>query len=153
MQLHDVQPNTKRQRKTRVGRGGTRGKTSGRGMKGQKARAGHRIRPEFRDALKKLPKRRGYGKNRARTVNSARVRAVPVNLSVLERVCEEGAVVTPEYLCERAVVRRRAGVPPRVKVLGTGALKKRVSVSGCEMSAAARAAIERAGGAVEGKGA
>lgn len=54
----------------RVGRGqsSTRGKQSGRGGKGQTARAGHKIRPALRDIIKKLPKRRGYGKNRGRTV-------------------------------------------------------------------------------------
>ncbi|HEY4495498.1 MAG TPA: uL15 family ribosomal protein, partial [Candidatus Paceibacterota bacterium] len=60
MQLHQLQRNKKARKGIRVGRGGKRGKTSGRGTKGQKARAGHRIRPEIRDAIKKLPKRRGY---------------------------------------------------------------------------------------------
>ena len=55
----------------RVGRGqsSTRGKQSGRGGKGQTARAGNKRRPELRDIIKKLPKRRGYGKNRGRTFN------------------------------------------------------------------------------------
>jgi len=44
-----------------VGRGGKRGKTAGRGTKGQNARAGRKKRPELRDIIKKLPKRRGYG--------------------------------------------------------------------------------------------
>ena len=44
----------------RVGRGGKRGKTSGRGGKGQTARSGNKIRPEWRDLIKKIPKRRGY---------------------------------------------------------------------------------------------
>ena len=66
MQLHQLQPKHSKKRKKIVGRGGKRGKTSGRGHKGQKARAGHRIRPEERDAIKKIPKKRGHGKNRAR---------------------------------------------------------------------------------------
>jgi large subunit ribosomal protein L15 len=46
-----------------VARGGKRGKTAGRGTKGQKARAGHKIRPEIRDVIKRIPKMRGRGKN------------------------------------------------------------------------------------------
>jgi large subunit ribosomal protein L15 len=57
---HTLSPRTKKRRKSIVvGRGGKRGKTSGRGGKGQTARAGHKIRPEIRDLIKKLPKRRG----------------------------------------------------------------------------------------------
>ena len=57
--------------KRRVGRGGKRGKTSGRGHKGQRQHGGHGVRPELRDMIKKLPKLRGHGINRSRTVNSA----------------------------------------------------------------------------------
>src|SRR3989344_3455280 len=53
MQLHNVKRNTKRKKKIRVGRGGKRGKTSGRGTKGQNARAGRKKRPELRDFIKK----------------------------------------------------------------------------------------------------
>ncbi len=84
MQLHELQPTTPRKSAKRIGRGGKRGKTSGKGHKGQKARAGNSSRPEMRDIIKKLPKLRGHGKNRARTVNSERVLPVVVNVSALE---------------------------------------------------------------------
>ncbi|MBI4136288.1 MAG: hypothetical protein HY481_01940 [Candidatus Vogelbacteria bacterium] len=58
--MHQLKRQHPRQRKKIVGRGGKRGTTAGRGTKGQKARAGHRIRPAIRDVIKKLPKRRGY---------------------------------------------------------------------------------------------
>jgi len=80
MQLHELKRKTKAKTKKRVGRGGIRGKTSGRGHKGQNARAGHRVRPEIRDMFKKLPKLRGHGVNRARTVNSSVVKPTPINL-------------------------------------------------------------------------
>src|SRR3989344_78431 len=86
------------------GRGGKGGKTSGRGGKGQTARAGHKVRPEVRDAIKKLPKRRGYGKNRARTVNDSIIRNTPVNLGALEMAFQEGERVTPETLFQKGLI-------------------------------------------------
>ena len=56
MQIHQIQRQTKLAKKKIIGRGGKRGTTAGRGTKGQKARAGHRIRPEIRDTIKKIPK-------------------------------------------------------------------------------------------------
>lgn len=134
----------------RVGRGqsSTRGKTSGRGGKGQTARAGNKRRPELRDMIKKLPKRRGYGKNRARTVNPTRVRAFPVPLEALEATFAAGAEVTPKTLAERNVVPMSAGRPMPAKILGVGTLTKKLMVKDCTVSASARAAIEKAGGTV-----
>lgn len=57
MQIHQIKPKIRKEPKKRVGRGGKRGTYSGRGSKGQKARAGHRIRPYLRDVIKKLPKK------------------------------------------------------------------------------------------------
>lgn len=60
MQLHQLKPlHPNKRPKPRVGRGGKRGTYSGRGQKGQRARAGHRIRPASRDLLQRLPKLRG----------------------------------------------------------------------------------------------
>ena len=63
MQFHNLRSKTKRKKSRQVGRGGTRGKTSGRGTKGQNARAGRKKRPELRDIIKHLPKLRGRGKS------------------------------------------------------------------------------------------
>ena len=63
MQLHTLQRKTKNKKSKQVGRGGTRGKTSGRGTKGQNARAGRKKRPELRDFIKRVPKLRGRGKS------------------------------------------------------------------------------------------
>ena len=63
MQFHNLQAKTKRKFSRQVGRGGTRGKTAGRGTKGQNARAGHKKRPEMRDIIKPIPKLRGRGKS------------------------------------------------------------------------------------------
>jgi len=129
-----------------VGRGGKRGKTSGRGGKGQTARAGHKIRPEVRDLIKKLPKRRGHGKNRARTVRTNRIAISTVNLAALEAAYAAGETVSPATLLAKGLVRRAKGRAPVVKILGTGALTKALVIKGCTTSASARAAIIAAGG-------
>lgn len=60
MQLHELKPKHKRKKRKRVGRGGKRGTYSGRGIKGQKARAGRRLKPVIRELIKRYPKLRGY---------------------------------------------------------------------------------------------
>lgn len=60
MQIHDLKRTHKNKKDRIVGRGGKHAKTSGRGGKGQTARAGNKRRPELRDIIKKLPKNRGY---------------------------------------------------------------------------------------------
>ncbi|MEK7510711.1 MAG: 50S ribosomal protein L15 [Patescibacteria group bacterium] len=148
MQLNTLAPATPRITSARVGRGGKRGKTSGRGTKGQNARAGHKKRPEMRDLIKKLPKLRGHGKNRSRTVRTNRRSYVPVNLAVLESTFAAGDVVTPETLYKKGLIRARGGKLSYVKILATGTLTKALSVSNCETSASAKTAIEAAGGSV-----
>ncbi|PIT91192.1 50S ribosomal protein L15 [Candidatus Kaiserbacteria bacterium CG10_big_fil_rev_8_21_14_0_10_49_17] len=145
MQLHELQRHTKNKDKKRVGRGGTRGKTSGRGTKGQKARAGHSLRPEMRDTIKKLPKLRGRGKNINKRFHK---RAVPVNLSLLEAAFSAGESVTPETLVEKKIIKKSGGVYPVVKILGVGTLSKKLSVAGVDASAKAKEAIESAGGSM-----
>ncbi len=63
MQFHTLKRHTPNKKSKQVGRGGTRGKTSGRGTKGQNARAGRKKRPELRDFIKRVPKLRGRGKS------------------------------------------------------------------------------------------
>jgi len=60
MQIHNLKREHKNKKDRLVGRGGKHAKTSGRGGKGQTARAGNKRRPELRDIIKKLPKNRGY---------------------------------------------------------------------------------------------
>lgn len=148
MQLNTLKAKTARITSTRVGRGGKRGKTSGRGTKGQNARAGHRKRPEMRDLIKKLPKLRGHGQNRARTVRRDRIDYVPVNLAALESAFTAGDTVTPATLAKKGLVTARAGRIRPVKILGTGELTKALSVSDVAASASAKAAIEKAGGSL-----
>ncbi|MDP1690109.1 MAG: uL15 family ribosomal protein [bacterium] len=150
MQLHTISPRTKNKKNAPVGRGGKRGKTSGRGGKGQTARAGHHIRPEVRDLIKKLPKRRGHGKNRARSVKTNRIAVSAVNLDALELNYKAGETVSPATLLAKGLVRRAKGRAPIVKILGTGELSKALIVKGCTLSAAALAALTKVGGTING---
>ncbi len=142
MQLHQIKPTNKKKEKRRVGRGGKRGTYSGRGMKGQKSRAGRKMRPEMRDIIKKIPKLRGYN------FNSFRVKPEVVNLSALDKNFEDNAKVNPQTLLEKKVIKKRKGKVPAVKLLGTGAITKKLLVSECQISASAKEKIEKAGGSV-----
>ncbi len=149
MQLHELKPTTPRKTARRIGRGGKRGKMSGRGHKGQTARAGNSTRPEMRDQIKKLPKLRGHGVNRASAVNSERVLPVVINVSAIDSVMESGAAVNPKTLVAAGLVAMRRKRIPAVKVLGTGEVTKKFIVSDCLVSSTAKAKIEKAGGEVK----
>lgn len=142
MQLHQIKRNTKAKHKKRVGRGGKRGKTAGRGHKGQKAHGGHGIRPEMRDTIKKLPKRRGY------RFKSIAEDAFPVNLDVLEKIFSEGDSVNPISLVKKGVVKKAKGKIPKIKILAKGTISKKIILSGCAVSESAKKQIEKAGGSL-----
>ncbi len=141
MQLHTLKRKNPNKKSRLVGRGGTRGKQSGRGGKGQTARAGNKRRPQLRDIIKKLPKLRGY------RFNSPSMKPAPVNVGALN-VFTSGATVTPATLFEKKLIRKVGGVLPSVKILATGELSVKVEVSNCLVSATAKSKIEKAGGSV-----
>lgn len=145
MQLHELQRHTQNKKPKRVGRGGIRGKTSGRGTKGQKARSGHRIRPDIRETLKKLPKLRGRGRQ---SLKSIVAKPAVVNIALLEQLFSAGDSITPTVLIERGVIRARKGSVPAVKILATGTLSKSFSIKDCLVSASAKEKITHAGGSV-----
>ncbi|MEK6574642.1 MAG: 50S ribosomal protein L15 [Chloroflexota bacterium] len=146
MQLHDLQPNVgaKKKRK-RVGRGisAGQGKTAGRGTKGQGARQGGGPSPYFEGGnlpmVRKMPFKRGF-------TNLRKIKYVEVNLDRLENLFVKNGVVTPETLASVGVMKDTA-LP--VVVLGQGELTKPLTVKVHRVSASAKAAIEKAGGAVE----
>ncbi|HEY4528139.1 MAG TPA: 50S ribosomal protein L15 [Candidatus Paceibacterota bacterium] len=142
MQFHELKSRLKPKKPRRIGRGGKRGSYSGRGIKGQKSRSGRRIRPQLRDVLKKLPKKRGYG--------AARIskKIAVVNLEDLERSFEKNSTVSPSSLFEKGLIRKIGGKIPAVKILGKGTLSKPLTLKGFSFSKSARAAIEKAGGTI-----
>jgi large subunit ribosomal protein L15 len=145
MQIHELQRKTKRAKAVQVGRGGKRGKTSGRGTKGQKARAGRKIRPEMRDTIKRLPKLRGRGISSFKSISE---KPLAVNLNSLS-VFSAGEKVTPSTLVDKKVISLYKGRVPLVKILGTGEITTKVIVSDCAVSASAKAKIEAAGGSIK----
>ncbi len=148
MQLHELKPTHARKTEKRIARGGKRGKTSGRGGKGQTARAGSSMRPEMRDVIKKLPKLRGFGKNRARTVNKERELALVVNVASLESTFNAGDTINPKALVAAGLIDGGNKKTPKVKILGNGELTKKLIVTGCTVSASAKEKIEKAGGSI-----
>jgi large subunit ribosomal protein L15 len=148
MQLNNIKRDNKNKSAKRVGRGGKRGKTSGAGMKGQKARTGNSTRPELRDIIKKLPKLRGHGVhgNKNKSIIN---KYFAVNLSQLDKVFSDGDVITSESLNTSGLVERKRGRIPRVKILGNGEISKKVTIEGLMISASAKEKIEKAGGTVK----
>ena len=142
MQSHTLHPFRKKVEKKRVGRGGKRGTYSGRGIKGQSARAGHKIRPALRDIIKKIPKRRGYHFR-----STAQAYAI-VSLNRIRERYVEGEIVTPVSLHAKRLIKRVAGKLPRVKILGNGIIAKKLSFRNCTFSASSRKRIEEAGGVI-----
>lgn len=143
MQLNSIQSSTTKKSRKRIARGGKRGKTSGRGTKGQKSRAGRRIRPAERDLIKKLPKLRGY------RFKSIKDKHAVVSVSQIERAFQSGDVVNPASLTEHQLIEKKGKSFPMVKVLSDGSITKKVTVEGCAVSAAAREKIEKAGGVIK----
>lgn len=142
MQLNTLKRKNPNKKARLVGRGGTRGKQSGRGGKGQTARAGNKRRPQLRDIIKKLPKLRGY------RFKSTVAKHAPVNVGALN-VFASGSSVTPTTLFEKKLIRKVGGIVPSVKILGTGEISVNVTVSKCLVSASAKTKIEKAGGSVQ----
>ena len=145
MQINQIQRNTKRSKSRQVGRGGKRGKTSGRGHKGQKQHGGHGIRPHMRDVIKKLPKLRGRGKNSNKSIQD---KPQVVNLSDIESVYKTGETVNPDTLLANELIIKKSGKIGPVKVLGNGELTKKVTVEGCEISKSVEEKVKKAGGSI-----
>ena len=141
MQLHTLQRNTPRKFAKRIGRGGKRGTTSGRGTKGQLAHGGT-PRPEIRDTIKKVPKKRGYN------FASIQIKPKNVSLSAIDRAFDAGEGVSPKTLLAKGLVSREGGRVPKVKVLATGDLTKKLAFSGVLFSQVAKEKVEKSGGSI-----
>jgi len=143
MQLHNLKKHSSHHAKKIVGRGGKRGTTSGRGTKGQKARAGNKRRPEMRDIIKKLPKLRGY------RFHPVSVKPAVVNLAILEKIFQAGDTIDSAVLLTKKLIKRERGQMPAVKILATGELTKNLKFKNCFVSDSAKIKIEKAGGTIE----
>ena len=146
MQLHKIQPKHKAKKPKRIGRGGKRGTYSGRGMKGQKSRAGAKFKPIIRYLIKRYPKLRGY-RQKSKT-GSQESKVVVLNLAILEKEYKAGEKISPETLFKKRLFRKIKGKLPKVKILGNGEITKALVVENCQISKSAKEKIEKAGGKI-----
>ena len=151
LNLSNLKPVSPRKDRKRVGRGpgSGKGRYAGRGIKGQKSRAGsHKMRAGFEGGqmpvYMRLGKQRGPYSKDAMPIGPHRTLTVAVNVAALDRF-DAGAEVTPEVLAETGLIRN---TKTEVKILGHGDLTKKLAVSAHAFSASAREKIEGAGGSV-----
>jgi large subunit ribosomal protein L15 len=152
LNLHTLRPAQERKTKKRVGRGlgSGKGRYSGRGIKGQKSRAGSHYMPAGFEGGQmpvdmRAPKLRGNTSADAMPIGPFRTYSQPVNLRDLEARFEAGAEVTPETLKAAGLI---GSVRKDVKILGSGDLSKKLQVSAHSFSKSAREKIEGAGGSI-----
>jgi large subunit ribosomal protein L15 len=142
MQLHQIKIKIGKSKK-RIGRGGKRGTYSGRGNKGQKSRAGRKMRPEWRDLLKKIPKLRGY------KFKPVSAKTVVLNLARLDALFKENEIVSIETLLKKGLIAKMNRKTPAVKILGDGEINKKLVIKGLKISVSAKGKIEKAGGEIK----
>ncbi len=151
LNLTSLKPAQSRQDRKRIGRGigSGKGRYSGRGIKGQKSRAGsHKMRAGFEGGqmpiYMRLGKLRGATSKDAMPIGPFRTSTAPVNVGSLDRFAD-GAEVTPESLVEVGLLKN---TKTDVKLLGSGELKKKLTIRVHAISATAREKVEQAGGTV-----
>ncbi|HMP67506.1 MAG TPA: uL15 family ribosomal protein [Candidatus Paceibacterota bacterium] len=145
MKIHQIKRNTKLIKSKLVGRGGKRGKTSGKGTKGQKSRSGKKIRPEIRDIIKKIPKLRGRGMN----FNKSRFNPFElISLSKIDKVFSASETVSPKTIFEKKLFRKVDGKFPRIKI-SAGELKSKLTFSGVNFTKSAKEIVEKIGGKIK----
>ncbi|PIS39772.1 MAG: 50S ribosomal protein L15 [Candidatus Nealsonbacteria bacterium CG08_land_8_20_14_0_20_38_20] len=147
MQLHQIRPIHKPKKSKRIGRGGKKGHYSGRGMKGQKSRAGANFKPLIRDLFKRYPKLRGCGFKSKNKVQRAKI--VILNLEILEKNFKPGEKINPSVLFGKGLIRRIRRKVPEVKILGKGETTKALIIEDCLVSKQAKEKIEKAGGEIK----
>lgn len=143
LQLNTLEPLLKKRK--RIGRGGSRGGTSGKGNKGQKARTGgaSKVRTSFEGGqmplVRRLPKR-GFNNK------PFQIAIEIVNIGDLEKFFNEGQEITRELLVERGLINGKKG--SLLKVLGDGSLSKKFIIHADAVSESASKAIEKSGGKI-----
>jgi large subunit ribosomal protein L15 len=144
--LHNLHPNkgaTKTKKRLGRGRGSGTGKTSGKGVKGQKARPGHHgARFAFEGGQMPMPRRipkRGFK-------NPNRVEAFPINVALLEKEFDAGATVDMTTLRAKGIVPK---LVETIKILGEGELTKKLTIKAHRASETAKSKIAAAGGSIE----
>ncbi len=138
--INELKIKNKRRPKKRVGRGGKKGTYSGRGLKGQKARAGRKIKPQEKETLMKLPKLRGY------RFNSIKTKPFIITFNTIEKKFGDNEEITLKSLLAKKIIAKNI---KKVKILFKGKLTKKVIVKGLEVSKKAKEEIIKLGGQVK----
>lgn len=143
MQINELKRKNKNKKDRIVGRGGKHAKTSGRGGKGQTARAGNKRRPEMRVIIKKFPKLRGY------RFNSYQIKPKGVSLDKVAKAFKAGSEVNPNTLLEAKLISKVKGIIPKVKILNSvNDFNVKLTFSKVEFSALAKEKVVKAGGSI-----
>lgn len=146
MQIHNLKSIYKRKEKKKVGRGGKRGTTSGRGTKGQTARSGSKkIRPAIYDLINKLPILRGW------KMKSIKEKPSIVNLNQLDKHFSAGATINPKSLYGAGLIDKKGGRFPKVKILGKGELNKKLNFESVSVSEHVKEKILKSGSLINSK--
>jgi len=144
IQIYQIKPVHKSKNRKRVGRGGKKGTYCGRGMKGQKSRAGRKMVPIIRGIIKRYPKLRGYRFGSLKKNKNE----VIVNFNVLNENFKEGEIVSPQVLIKKGIICKIKARTPKVKILAKGDLSKKLIIKGCNLSKQAKEKIKKIGGTV-----
>jgi len=151
MQLHQLKPTYKKKSRQRVGRGGKKGTYAGRGLKGQKARAGRKPRQGFAGGdtplSKRFPKQRGsVGKvkiRRGSKLSRFRAKTRVLNIEDIEKKFKAGEIISPQSLLKKGLIDKIGGRIPKIKILGKGEIKKKLEFKGVKLSKTVQAKIKK----------
>jgi len=146
MQLHQLKPKHPRKSRQRVGRGGKKGTYSGKGMKGQKSRAGRKPRIGFAGGdtsiMKRTPKQRGStGRHKETKVKRGvkspilRAQSIAIDLKKIEKKFKKREVVSPKSLLEKGLIGKiRKSIPKKIKIIGASKLTKGLKFKGVNLT-------------------
>ena len=146
MQIHQLKKSNNRlsqKKKKRIGRGGKRGTYSGKGIKGQKSRAGAKIKPQIREMVLKFPKKRGV------SFNPLRKSPIIVKLEDIVAIFPEGGNIDPKKLKKVNLIKTAKSNYRPIKILGAMTLSKSYLIKNCLVSKKVKESIEKAGGKIE----
>jgi large subunit ribosomal protein L15 len=143
MQIHQLRSSNKSSKKRKVGRGGKRGTYSGRGIKGQRSRAGSKIKSQVREMILKFPKRRGV------SFNSLKEKSLAIQLKDIAKIFPDGAIITLKKIKKTNLINSKRKKFRSIKILGPIALSKKYIIKNCPVSEKVKEAIEKAGGKVD----
>lgn len=148
MKLHQLKKTSGKKPKTRVGRGGKRGTFAGRGTKGQRSRAGRRIRKAERDLILRLPKKRGF-RNKPKS-DKSKVFNLTQLLTALKPLLEKETGI---FSVSIDILKQLRLIPNsyrgEIKILSKGEIDKPLKLVGLKTSKSVRIKIEKAGGTIE----